>query len=73
LLLRVDLTGVTDSASLELEVVSAQGRPVHRETIRRTGAAAEVSLTGLDPGQYWVRLYAQPQRELLREFGLRVE
>jgi hypothetical protein len=73
LLLRLDLTGVPELASYELEVVNAQGGTVQRAVLRRTGANPETTLTRLQPGQYWIRLYSQPQRELLREFGLRVE
>jgi len=73
LLLRLDLTGAPESNGYELEVVNAQGRAVQRATLRRTGASPEVGLNKLEPGQYWIRLYGQPRRELLREFGLRAE
>jgi len=73
LLLRLDLTGIPGSASYKLEVVNAQGRTVRGTSLHHTGASPEVTLTKLEPGQYWVRLYSQPQGELLREFGLRVK
>jgi len=73
LLLRLDVNGVPESDGYELEVVSAQGRAVQRATFRRTGASPEVGLSKLEPGQYWIRLYGRPRRELLREFGLRVQ
>jgi len=73
LLLRLDLTGAPESDNYELEVVNAQGHTIQRATLRRTGASPEVGLSKLAPGQYWIRLYAHTQRELLREFGLRVQ
>ncbi len=74
LLLRVDLTGLPESAAYDLEVVNAQGRSLRRVAIRRTAAPAQAEVAGLERGQYWVRLHGPPpQRELLREFGLRVE
>ena len=74
LLVRLDLTGLPESGAFDLEVANAQGRAVQRTSLRRAGGSPEVTLTRLEPGQYWVRLYSPPpQRELLREFGLRVE
>ncbi|MBM3747409.1 MAG: hypothetical protein FJW34_16615 [Acidobacteria bacterium] len=73
LLLRVDLNGLPDSGSFELDVVSAQGRLLQRAVVPRAGTAAQTTLAKLEPGQYWVRLYDQPRRGPLREFGLRVE
>ena len=74
LLLRVDLAGLPESGSYDLDVVNAEGRTLQRTTLRRTGGAPEASVARLERGQYWVRLYSPPpQRELLREFGLRVE
>jgi hypothetical protein len=74
LLVRVDLAGLPESGAYELEVADARGKAVRRSTLRQTSSAAEVTLTRLEPGQYWVRLYLPgPPRELVREFGLRVE
>jgi hypothetical protein len=72
--LRVDLTELPVHGSYQLSLVDSQ---------RRIRAAADLApvqrslvwgpLPALPPGTYWIRLSgAPPERDLLREYGLRV-
>ncbi len=79
LVLHIDTAGIPARSSYLVEIVDTQGASV----LQTAAVAAESSVTAdlgraLPPGQYWVRLYAPPlqpgaERELLREFGLRVD
>jgi len=74
LLVRMDLAGVPESGTYEMELVDSQGRGVRRSTLSRSGDGVEAALSSLKRGQYWVRLYRPGSpRELVREFGLKVE
>jgi hypothetical protein len=70
----MDLAGVPESGTYEMELVDSQGRGVRRSTLSRSGDGVEAALSSLKRGQYWVRLYRPGSpRELVREFGLKVE
>jgi hypothetical protein len=79
----IDLTGVEDpagggSASVggatryRVEMVDAAGKPVWNAEAAGSQSSLSAHLAkGLEPGQYWVRLYSRGT--LLREFGLRAD
>ncbi len=60
--------------SYRVEVVDASGRTLHQRMVEPAEGTPALMVAPLARGQYWVRVHANsPQRELLREFGLRVE
>ncbi len=60
--------------SYRVEVVDASGRTLHQRMVEPAEGTSALVVGPLARGQYWVRVHANsPQRELLREFGLRVE
>jgi hypothetical protein len=56
-----------------IEIVSAAGKPVWKGSLTSSNINLSAAVPArLDPGMYWVRLYARDS-ELLREFGLTLE
>jgi hypothetical protein len=74
LLLEMDLTELPGLTSCGLEVVDARGRLVWESTARpEDGRLSAPVSRPLGEGKYWVRLYRlDPQKELLREYGMNV-
>jgi hypothetical protein len=74
LLLRADVTGLSQPGCCDLEIVDARGRAVRRLRAKLEGDQLTAVVSGLDSGAYWVRAYPAGSRtELLREYALRVE
>jgi hypothetical protein len=67
LLLKLDLTGLSDGQPFAGEVVDASGVRVAQFSV-----GAPVQLKALPPGGYFVRIY-RSSRELLREYALTVK
>lgn len=74
LVLQMDLQELPDFAAYELEIVDAGGSAAWRSRVEAAGRSLSAAVPArLAEGAYWVRLYAPgPERELLREYGLRV-
>lgn len=71
--LTVDLTELPAFASYRLEIVERTGKRVWEKVARPAdGKIVQTTTTGLQAGQYYVRLYA-PNDELLREFSLGIK
>jgi hypothetical protein len=65
-------TGTREPERYRVEVVDAAGGAVwNGETAGAQGSLSVHLANGLEPGQYWVRLYLSGK--LVREFGLRTE
>lgn len=70
--LTVDRTDLPASSAYRLEVVNSSGRPLWSGAAQVEPQSLSARVTRrLAPGVYWVRLYSD--RQLRREFGLRVE
>ena len=73
LTLQLDLTGLPAGSAFTAEVVDSEGRQVWTAVTSPPGRTLALS-SGLANGTYWIRLYGgEGRRELMREFGLRVE
>ena len=72
LTLQLDLQGVNDDP-LVIEVATWDGQSVWQRTIGQAEARASITPdVDFTAGQYWVRVRAEHDPTLLREFGLRV-
>ena len=72
LALQLDLRGVNDDP-LVIEVATWDGHPVWRRTVGLAEAVARVAPdVDFTAGQYWIRVRAQRDPALLREFGLKI-
>ncbi len=73
LVLAIEAADLPSTGAYRIEIVSATGKPAWSGalTSRNMNLSAVVAAR-LDPGRYWVRLYAS-NSELLREFGLTLE
>ena len=70
--LQWDPRGLPPESCCQVEVVDAEGRLVAERRLNHP-AESGLLLHSLRPGAYWVRLYVrEPDKELVREFGLRV-
>jgi len=68
-----DAAGLSEASCCRLELVDEGGRPVATGQTAEAAVRAEWRLPPLEPGKYWLRLYAlPPEQSLLREFGLQV-
>jgi hypothetical protein len=71
--LSLDVTGVRSYPSYKVELVDAMGRLQSESNAKGTQGRVTTSLSGhLRCGSYIIQLYA-PSRELLREYGLKIE
>lgn len=71
----IDASNLDDTRGMRIEMVDAFGKPVWSGAAPKPSAEGRISArisARLRSGVYWVRLYL-PGRELVREFGLRVE
>jgi hypothetical protein len=74
LVLRLDTTGLEQSSQFQTELADSTGQRMWSGAAVQKDGRWEVSIDKrLAPGQYWVRLYAGEQGELLREFSLQLK
>jgi hypothetical protein len=74
LILHVDTTGLPEGGGLRAEIADSGGGKVWSGPVSRQNGRPEVSvIKRLPAGQYWVRLFAGNDPELLREFSLRLK
>ncbi len=73
LALSLDITALPPFPAYQVETVDAVGRVEAQSSARASQGRVRTSIAkGLPSGNYFIRLYS-PSRELLREFGLRIE
>jgi hypothetical protein len=71
--LGLDITALPPFPAYQVETVDAAGRLITQSSARASEGQVRTSIAkGLPSGNYFIRLYS-PSRELLREFGLRIE
>jgi hypothetical protein len=71
--LSLDITALPSFAAYRVETVDAMGRVEAESSVAASGERVRTSIAkGLPPGNYFVRVYS-PSRELLREYGMRIE
>lgn len=71
--LAIEAADISPTGAYGIEIVSAAGKPVWKGSLTSSNMnLSAVVPARLEPGMYWVRLYAR-ESELLREFGLKLE
>ena len=71
--LSLDITALPLFTAYQVETVDAMGRVEAQSSVGASGGRVRTSIAkGLPSGNYFIRLYS-PSRELLREYGMRIE